>query len=259
MNQSERRRYLIQELLNEQKEYSHYSIPEDSRGQKDLLRGLLNVRAPKMLRREFLKIQDEYLKEETEKKGITDLADLTPVEPGIYIWQGDITTLRCDAIVNAANSGMTGCYAPNHKCIDNCIHTFAGAQLRYECAQMMKAQGHEEPTGQAKITAAYTLPCRYVLHTVGPIIYGRVTEKDCELLAGSYRSCLELAAQNHLESVAFCCISTGEFHFPKERAAEIAVRTVREFLQKETSVKKVIFNVFKDYDREIYEHTLAGR
>ena len=259
MNQSERRRYLIQDLLNEQKEYSHYSIPEDSRGQKDLLRGLLNVRAPKMLRREFLKIQDEYLKEETEKKGITDLADLTPVEPGIYIWQGDITTLRCDAIVNAANSGMTGCYAPNHKCIDNCIHTFAGAQLRYECAQMMKAQGHEEPTGQAKITAAYNLPCRYVLHTVGPIIYGRVTEKDCELLAGSYRSCLELAAQNHLESVAFCCISTGEFHFPKERAAEIAVRTVREFLQKETSVKKVIFNVFKDYDREIYEHTLAGR
>ena len=259
MNQSERRRYLIQKLLNEQKEYSNYSIPEDSQGQKDLLRGLLNVRAPKMLSREFLKIQDEYLKEETEKKGITELADLTPVEQGIYLWQGDITTLRCDAIVNAANSGMTGCYAPNHKCIDNCIHTFAGAQLRYECAQMMKAQGYEEPTGQAKITAAYNLPCRYILHTVGPIIYGRVTEKDCELLAESYRSCLELAAQNHLESVAFCCISTGEFHFPKERAAEIAVRTVRDFLQKETSVKKVIFNVFKDYDREIYEHTLAKK
>ena len=259
MNQSERRRYLIQELLDEQKEYSHFSIPEDSRGQKELLRGLLNVRAPKMLSREILTIQDEYLNDETEKKGITELADLTPVEQGIYLWQGDITTLRCDAIVNAANSGMTGCYAPNHKCIDNCIHTFAGAQLRYECAQMMKAQGHEEPTGQAKITAAYNLPCRYVLHTVGPIIYGRVTEKDCELLAGSYRSCLELAAQNHLESVAFCCISTGEFHFPKERAAEIAVRTVREFLQKETSVKKVIFNVFKDHDREIYEHTLAKK
>ena len=259
MNQSERRRYLIQKLLNEQKEYSNYSIPEDSQGQKDLLRGLLNVRAPKVLSREFLKIQDEYLKEETEKKGITELTDLTPVEQGIYLWQGDITTLRCDAIVNAANSGMTGCYAPNHKCIDNCIHTFAGAQLRYKCAQMMKAQGHEEPTGQAKITAAYNLPCCYILHTVGPIIYGRVTEKDCELLAGSYRSCLELAAQNHLESVAFCCISTGEFHFPKERAAEIAVRTVREFLQKETSVKKVIFNVFKDYDREIYKHTLAEK
>lgn len=256
MNQSERRRYLIQELLNEHREYSQFSIPEDTQGQKDLLRGLLNVRAPKMLSREFLRIQDEYLKEETEKKGITELDDLTPVEAGIYLWQGDITTLHCDAIVNAANSGMTGCYAPNHKCIDNCIHTFAGAQLRLACAEIMKKQGHEEPTGQAKITPAYNLPCRYVLHTVGPIIYGRVTQKDRDLLAGSYRSCLELAAENHLESVAFCCISTGEFHFPKEQAAEIAVRTVREFLQKETSVKKVIFNVFKDVDREIYEHIL---
>lgn len=256
MNQSERRRYLIQELLNEHREYSQFAIPEDTQGQKDLLRGLLNVRAPKMLSREFLRIQDEYLKEETEKKGITELDDLTPVEAGIYLWQGDITTLHCDAIVNAANSGMTGCYAPNHKCIDNCIHTFAGAQLRLACAEIMKKQGHEEPTGQAKITPAYNLPCRYVLHTVGPIIYGRVTQKDRDLLAGSYRSCLELAAENHLESVAFCCISTGEFHFPKEQAAEIAVRTVREFLQKETSVKKVIFNVFKDVDREIYEHIL---
>lgn len=256
MNQSERRRYLIQELLNEHREYSQFSIPEDTQGQKDLLRGLLNVRAPKMLSREFLRIQDEYLKEETEKKGITELENLTETEPGIYLWQGDITTLRCDAIVNAANSGMTGCYAPNHKCIDNCIHTFAGAQLRLVCAEMMKKQGHEEPTGQAKITPAYNLPCRYVLHTVGPIIYGRVTQKDRDLLAESYRSCLELAAENQLESVAFCCISTGEFHFPKEQAAEIAVRTVREFLQKETSVKKVIFNVFKDVDREIYEHIL---
>lgn len=257
MNQSERRRYLIQELLKEHKEYRQYTIPEDTQGQKILLRGLLNVRAPRMLSREFLKIQDEYLKEETERKGITELDSLSPVEPGIYLWQGDITTLRCDAIVNAANSGMTGCYASNHKCIDNCIHTFAGAQLRLACAEMMKKQGHEEPTGQAKITPAYNLPCKYVLHTVGPIIYGRVTQKDCDLLAGSYRSCLELAAQNNLESVAFCCISTGEFHFPKERAAQIAVQTVREFLKKETSVKKVLFNVFKDQDREIYEKELV--
>ena len=170
MNQSERRRYLIQELLNEQKEYCNYSIPEDPQGQKDLLRGLLNVRAPKILSREFLKIQDEYLIEETEKKGFTELADLTPVEQGIYLWQGDITTLRCDAIVNAANSGMTGCYAPNHKCIDNCIHTFAGVQLRLKCAEIMEQQGYEEPTGQAKITPAYYLPCDYVIHTVGPIV-----------------------------------------------------------------------------------------
>ena len=256
MNQSERRRYLIQKLLNEQKEYSNYSIPEDSQGQKDLLRGLLNVRAPKVLSREFLKIQDEYLKEETEKKGITELADLTPVEQGIYLWQGDITTLRCDAIVNAANSGMTGCYAPNHKCIDNCIHTFAGAQLRYECAQMMKAQGHEEPTGQAKITAAYNLPCRYILHTVGPVISGPLRRKDCELLSGCYRSCLELAAENHLESIAFCCISTGVFHFPQEIAAEIAVKTVCRFLEGNSSVKQVIFNVFTDKDKEIYKDLL---
>lgn len=259
MNQSERRHYLIQYLLKEHPEYQDMNIPAGKQEQKLLLRGLMNVRMPQNANAEFLTVQDAYLKEETERKTITRLLDLKPVQEGIYLWQGDITALECDAIVNAANSGMTGCYAPNHKCIDNCIHTFAGAQLRYECAQMMKAQGHEEPTGQAKITAAYNLPCRYILHTVGPIIYGRVTEKDCELLAESYRSCLELAAQNHLESVAFCCISTGEFHFPKERAAEIAVRTVREFLQKETSVKKVIFNVFKDYDREIYEHTLAEK
>ena len=259
MTQADCRRFLIEALLAEDEQLQEISIPAQSDEQRRLLRALMNVRPPAPIADDVLQVQDEYLRRELAAKGITDIDDLSPISPRLYLWQGDITTLRCDAIVNAANSGMTGCYAPNHKCIDNCIHTFAGAQFRYECAQMMKAQGHEEPTGQAKITAAYNLPCRYVLHTVGPIIYGRVTEKDCELLAGSYRSCLELAAQNHLESVAFCCISTGEFHFPKERAAGIAVRTVRDFLQKETSVKKVIFNVFKDYDREIYEHTLAKK
>lgn len=183
---------------------------------------------------------------------------LQPVKPGIYLWQGDITTLHCDAIVNAANSGMTGCYVPNHRCIDNCIHTFAGIQLRLACEEMMEKQGHEEPTGQAKITPAFNLPCKYILHTVGPIIYGKLRQKDCELLASCYRSCLNLAAENGLESVAFCCISTGEFHFPNEKAAEIAVETVQEFLQKKTSVKKVIFNVFKDTGREIYKHLLIS-
>ena len=259
MNQEERRRFLIEELLRERPSCRRQEIPADTDRQKVLLRSLMNVRHPGAISQRFLEVQDAYLQGELAAKKITRLSELSPLQNGIYLWRGDITTLDCGAIVNAANSGMTGCYQPCHNCIDNCIHTFAGAQLRYECAQMMKAQGHEEPTGQAKITAAYNLPCRYVLHTVGPIIYGRVTEKDCELLAGSYRSCLELAAQNHLESVAFCCISTGEFHFPKERAAGIAVRTVRDFLQKETSVKKVIFNVFKDYDREIYEHTLAKK
>ena len=256
MNQSERRRYLIQELLNEQKEYCNYSIPEDPQGQKDLLRGLLNVRAPKILSREFLKIQDEYLKEETEKKGITELADLTPVEQGIYLWQGDITTLRCDAIVNAANSGMTGCYAPNHKCIDNCIHTYAGVQLRLKCAEIMAQQGYKEPTGQAKITPAYNLPCDYVIHTVGPIVQGPLTRQHCDQLASCYRSCLQLADQNGIGSIAFCCISTGVFCFPNQKAAEIAVETVTEYLAETKSNIEVIFNVFQEQDEEIYRRLL---
>ena len=256
MNQSEKRLFLIQSLLKERPEYRDLSIPSESDSQRQLLRGLMNIRAPQRTDAEFLKTQDAYLQGETAAKGITDIADLTPIQPGLYLWQGDITTLKCDAIVNAANAGMTGCYIPNHRCIDNAIHTFAGVELRLACAELMEQQGHPEPTGQAKITPAFNLPCRYVLHTVGPIISGRVTKEDKELLASCYHSCLELAAENSLESVAFCCISTGEFHFPNEQAAEIAVRTVKEFLKKQTSVKKVIFNVFKDLDKAIYEKQL---
>ena len=256
MNQSEKRLFLIQSLLKERPEYRDLSIPSESDSQRQLLRGLMNIRAPQRTDAEFLKTQDAYLQGETAAKGITDIAGLTPIQPGLYLWQGDITTLKCDAIVNAANSGMTGCYIPNHRCIDNAIHTYAGVELRLACAELMEQQGHPEPTGQAKITPAFNLPCRYVLHTVGPIISGRVTKEDKELLASCYHSCLELAAENSLESVAFCCISTGEFHFPNEQAAEIAVRTVKEFLKKQTSVKKVIFNVFKDLDKAIYEKLL---
>ena len=256
MNQSEKRLFLIQSLLKERPEYRDLSIPSESDSQRQLLRGLMNIRAPQRTDAEFLKTQDAYLQGETAAKGITDIAGLTPIQPGLYLWQGDITTLKCDAIVNAANSGMTGCYIPNHRCIDNAIHTYAGVELRLACAKLMEQQGHPEPTGQAKITPAFNLPCRYVLHTVGPIIDGRVTKEDKELLASCYRSCLELAAENGLESVAFCCISTGEFHFPNDLAAEIAVRTVKEFLKKQTSVKKVIFNVFKDLDKAIYEKLL---
>lgn len=162
------------------------------------------------------------------------------------------------AIVNAANSGMTGCYIPNHRCIDNAIHTFAGVELRLACAELMEQQGYPEPTGRAKITPAFNLPCRYVLHTVGPIIDGRVTKADKELLASCYRSCLALAAENGLESVAFCCVSTGEFHFPNDLAAQIAVETVKQFMNRKTSVKKVIFNVFKDLDKAIYEKLLRA-
>ena len=205
---------------------------------------------------EFQKVQDAYLQSEIAAKGITKLEDLTPVQPGLYLWQGDITTLQCDAIVNAANSGMTGCYVPNHRCIDNAIHTFAGAELRLACAELMEKQGFPEPTGHAKITPAFNLPCRYVLHTVGPIVYGEVTPEDEAALTSCYQSCLQLAAERGLESVAFCCISTGEFHFPNERAAEIAVDTVKKFLKQKSSVKKVVFNVFKDLDKDIYTRLL---
>ena len=256
MNQSEKRRFLIQSLLKERPEYRDLSIPAEPESQRQLLRGLMNIRAPQNANADFLKTQDEYLQAEIAAKGITDIDDLTPIQPGLYLWQGDITTLKCDAIVNAANSGMTGCYIPNHRCIDNAIHTFAGVELRLACEELMKQQGYPEPTGQAKITPAFNLPCTYVLHTVGPIIDGRVTQRDRELLASCYRSCLELAAENKLESVAFCCISTGEFHFPNDLAAEIAVATVKEFLKKQTSVRKVIFNVFKDLDKAIYEKLL---
>lgn len=256
MNQSEKRLFLIQSLLKERPEYRDMGIPADTNSQRQLLRGLMNIRAPQHTDWAFLKTQDTYLQAETSAKGITDIADLAPIQPGLYLWQGDITTLKCDAIVNAANSGMTGCYIPNHRCIDNAIHTFAGVELRLACAELMEQQGYPEPTGQAKITPAFNLPCRYVLHTVGPIISGRVTKADKELLASCYRSCLALAAENNLESVAFCCISTGEFHFPNDLAAQIAVETVKQFMNRKTSVKKVIFNVFKDLDKTIYEKLL---
>ena len=256
MNQNERRIFLIQELLKENKRYEDMEIPQDFEEQRELLRALMNVRIAKNVDDEFIKVQDEYLKEEIKRKGIVDIDDLKPIKDGIYLWQGDITTLRCDVIVNAANSGMTGCYVPNHRCIDNCIHSFAGVQLRLECDENMTKQGYSEPTGQAKITNSYNLPCKYIIHTVGPIINGKLTSEDCDLLESCYKSCLELAAKNNLDSIAFCCISTGEFHFPNDKAAQIAVKTVEEFMKKETSLKKVIFNVFKDMDKEIYRKLL---
>ena len=258
MKQSERRIFLIKSLLQERTEYRDISISADTEQQKQLLRALMNVRAPKPIGTEFLRIQDEYLQYEIAAKGITDVAELTPVQQGIYLWQGDITTLKCDAVVNAANSGMTGCYIPNHRCIDNAIHTFAGMQLRLICDNLMEQQGYPEPAGSAKITPAFNLPSRYVLHTVGPVISGKVNKYERELLASCYRYCLELAAENKLESVAFCCISTGEFHFPNELAAEIAVQSVKKFFSLQTGVKKVIFNVFKDLDKNIYQKLLGA-
>ncbi len=258
MTQRERREFLIGRLLDEQPRYRGMAVPADEPGQRALLRGLMNVRAPGEIGADFLAVQDDYLRAETAAKGITALADLTAVEPGLYLWQGDITTLAVDAIVNAANSGMTGCYVPGHNCIDNCIHTFAGVQLRLDCARLMAEQGHPEPTGSAKITPGYDLPCRYVLHTVGPIVEGALTAEHREQLRSCYVSCLELAAAQGLESVAFCGISTGVFRFPKQEAARIAVDTVRSWLWDHRGPEKVIFVVHSGENYRIYEQALRA-
>lgn len=252
MTHEEKRLYLIKSLLAEQPRYIDVQIPVDKQGQKDLLRSLMNVRMPAPLIDEYIKTESEYLLKEIEDKGIVNISDLNFVNSQIYLWQGDITTIRCDAIVNAANSGMLGCFQPLHKCIDNCIHTYAGLRLRNYCAEIMEKQGHEEPTGQAKITPAFNLPSRFVLHTVGPIVNGRLTQKHCDQLASCYTSCLKLAEENGCESIAFCCISTGVFGFPQEKAAEIAVKSVNDYIKQTGSGIKVIFNVFKDKDLDIY-------
>lgn len=258
MTQEERRIWLIRTLQKEVPEFTGIQPPEGEAARKAFLRSLFNLREPKAAGEEFLKIQNEYLQQAIAQKKITDISDLSPLEPGIYLWQGDITTLRCDAIVNAANSQLLGCFCPCHGCIDNAIHTYAGVQLRLACAELMQRQGHSEAVGQAKITPAFNLPCRYVLHTVGPFLSGKPTVADEKALASCYRSCLALAEQTGVRHVAFCCISTGEFHFPNRLAAEIAVRTVREYLARTQSKMEVIFNVFKDNDYEIYRELLGA-
>lgn len=256
MTQNERLIFLIKYLLNESERYRDIDIPSDITERKNLFRSLVNIRTPKAISDDFIKIQDEYLQGEIAEKGITDADTLLFAENKISLWQGDITTLKCGAIVNAANSAMLGCFVPCHKCIDNAIHTFSGVELRLECAEIMERQGFAEQTGKAKITKSYNLPCDYILHTVGPTVNGRLTEKHCTLLASCYNSCLDLAEQNGIRSIAFPCISTGEFHFPNEKAAEIAINTVREKL-KTSTVERVIFNVFKDEDKRIYEKLLG--
>ena len=260
MEQAEARLWLIEKLKNENPVYAKVPVPSDEQGQKDLLRILMNVRMPRPIGSEFREVQDAYLKREAILKRIVDADSLESCksDPRLCLWQGDITRLRADAIVNAANSGMTGCYTPLHNCIDNCIHTAAGLDLRWECYRIMQKQGHEEPTGKAKITPGFCLPAKYVLHTVGPIVGGGLTEEHRDLLRSCYLSCLDLAAENGLSSVAFCCISTGVFAFPADKAASIAVQTVKEWLDRHPDgpVKRVIFNVFGDRDRAIYEDIL---
>ena len=292
MTQAERRLYLITELLKEDKGSAGFKlglvpgneggfvIPDDEKSQRDILRSLMNIRAPYPISDEFLRIQDEYLQQRNRERGITDIGDLCPVcgvgefdtstglsdhglshRGQLYLWQGDITTLKVDAIVNAANSQLLGCFALLHACIDNCIHTYAGIQLRLACNELMQKQGHEEGTGLCKITPAFNLPSRYVLHTVGPIIYTSVGKREKILLANCYKNCLKTASQNQLESIAFCCISTGVFRFPQDLAAQIAVETVEKWLAEnpDSSVKKVVFNVFGNKDLEIYKKVLGQK
>lgn len=253
MTKDEKLIYLIKYLIAEDGRYKDISIPGDGGARFNLFRSLVNIRPPKKADEEFLAVQDSFLREMTAEKGITDIADLTPAEENMYLWKGDITTLRCGAIVNAANSQLLGCFRPCHSCIDNAIHTFAGVQLRLECAEMMEKQGFPEPTGQAKLTSAYDLPCGYVIHTVGPVVRGRLTDTHIRQLADCYKSCLELAAENGIDSIAFCCISTGVFGFPQREAAETAIETVRRY----SGEIKVIFNVFKESDYEIYGKLLG--
>lgn len=256
MTQEQRLILLINYLKNENSKFKKIEIPAEKDAQKRLLRSLMNIRPAKPVSEEFLEIQDEYLQKENADKGVVSLTDISPVQPGIYLWQGDITRLSTDAIVNAANNALLGCFVPCHGCIDNAIHSAAGIQLRLECSRIMEYQKEPEQTGTAKITKSYNLPCRYVLHTVGPIIHGSVTQRDCNFLSDCYYSCLELAASYDLKSIAFCCISTGEFHFPNEKAAEIAIQSVKSYRERNKNGLEVVFNVFKDRDLQIYKRLL---
>lgn len=261
MDRREQIQWLIQRLLEEMPEYRPQAegVPREEAAQRRLLRSLMNLRPPLPLDPAFLAVQDRLLSAEREERGVVDGARLpvTAAHPRISIWRGDITRLRTDAIVNAANSALLGCFHPCHGCIDNAIHSAAGLQLREECRRLMAEQGHGEPTGRAKITKGYQLPADYVLHTVGPIVSGPVTPRDRAELAACYRACLALAAERGLKRVAFCCISTGEFHFPNRAAAEIAVATVEEFLAGHSGITQVIFNVFQAQDEGIYRELLG--
>lgn len=272
LSQAERLDYLVEAFKKDEEEYRGLKVPADIQGKRYILRSLMNVRMPHEMAEETIQIQDEYLKERIKENGIVTLSEIPtlkergsqkPCTDHLSIWQGDITKLKVDAIVNAANSQMLGCFIPMHTCIDNCIHTFAGIQLRQECDRKMKqkrilyGEDYEQPTGIPLLTDGYNLPAKKVIHVVGPIVYHGLTSLLEEELAACYRNVLDLCAQNDIKSVAFCCISTGVFHFPNRRATQIAVRTVTDWLSSHPNVmERVIFNVFKDEDKEYYEEEL---
>ncbi|MBO4702923.1 MAG: protein-ADP-ribose hydrolase [Lachnospiraceae bacterium] len=264
ITQEQRLDFLVEEFKADSNEYKNLETPKDTEGKRRILRSLMNIRMPKEMAEEVVKVQDEYLKERATDKGIVELSEIPDIREGISIWQGDITRLAVDAIVNAANSQMLGCFVPMHTCIDNCIHTFAGIQLREECSRQMNqlrikyGRDYEQPTAVPMLTDAYNLPAKKVIHIVGPIVQHKLTpalEKD---LADCYRNTLDMCLDNGLKSVAFCCISTGVFHFPNKRAAEIAMETVQGWLRAHPGqMERVIFNVFKDEDKDIYEGLLS--
>lgn len=248
--------YLINYLINERDDIKNIEIPDNEEKQFLLYRSLVNIRPPKKATAKYLKTENDFLQEKITEKGIVDISNLKEIEKNIYLWKGDITRLKCGAIVNAANSKLLGCWHPCHNCIDNCIHTFSGVRLRYKCNEIMKAQGHNEFVGNAKITPSYNLPCEYIIHTVGPIIRDKLTKENENELENCYKSCLEIAVKYNIKSIAFCCISTGVFGYPQENAAETAIKTVKSFLALNNIDIEVIFNVFKEKDFEIYSRLL---
>ncbi len=264
--QDQRLDYLVEEFKTDSVEYKDLRTPKDTIGKRRILRSLMNIRMPRKMDPAVLAVQDAYLQERIRENGIVELADIPEIRDGISIWQGDITRLAVDAIVNAANSQMLGCFVPMHTCIDNCIHTFAGVQLRAECNRQMNklraryGRDYEQPTAVPILTDAYNLPAQKVIHIVGPIVEHRLTKDLEEKLADCYRNTLDMCLENGLRTVAFCCISTGVFRFPNKRAAEIAVQTVTEWLSEhEGRMDRVIFNVFKDEDKEYYERLLQEK
>ena len=263
MTQNEKLDQLVREFVADSEEYKDIIVPEDTAEKRRVLRSLMNIRMPKDMPSDVLSLQDEYLKKRAEEKVIVTLTDIPEIRDGLSIWQGDITRLEVDAIVNAANSQMLGCFIPCHNCIDNCIHTFAGIQLRQECSKKMEqlraryGADYEQPTAEPMLTDAYNLPAKKVVHIVGPIVNYRLTPKLEQNLADCYINTLDICAKNDLKSVAFCCISTGVFHFPKRRAAEIAVKTVEDWMREHPGmIERVIFTVFSDGNRAIYEELI---
>lgn len=273
MNQDQRLDYLLEQFKADSLHYKGIPVPALREEKKVLLRSLMNIRMPKEIDSAVLQVQDEYLRERSIEKGIVEIEDIPTISKALLsrhaygeklsVWQGDITRLKVGAIVNAANSAMLGCFVPMHTCIDNCIHTYAGIQLRSACNQYMEKMrakygtDYAEPTGQAMITRGYNLPAQYVIHTVGPIVEGKLEEKHCSDLKKCYESILNCCLENGIRSVAFCCISCGVFHFPNEAAAHIAVDTVTQFLKAHADqFDRIIFNVFKDEDKLIYERLL---